>query len=67
MSASGSGSGSGWWPPRSRCGSRVVGGEVGVVEFLHRERVGEEPGARDAVGDPEVDRAVDGEPDDVVG
>ena len=37
------------------------------MELLHRQRVGEEAGARDAVGDPEVDGAVDRELDDVVG
>ena len=46
---------------------RVSAGEVCVVELLHREGVGEEAGARAAVGDPEVQRAVDGEPGDVVG
>ena len=37
------------------------------MELLHREGVGEEAGARAAVGDPQVQRTVDGEPGDVVG
>ena len=47
--------------------ARVSAGEVCVVELLHGEGVGEEAGARAAVGDPEVERTVDGEPGDVVG
>src|SRR4051812_16513715 len=48
-------------------GVGVVAGELLAVQFLHRQRGGEEPGARDAIGDPEVDGAVDWELDDVVG
>ena len=40
-------------------GDEVRLGYVRVVELLHRQRVPEEACARDAVGDPQVDRAVD--------
>src|SRR4051812_944871 len=46
---------------------RMAGREVLVVELLHRKRRGEESGARGALSDPQVDGAVDGELDDVVG
>ena len=52
---------------RARAGRRRGGGQLLAVQFFHRQRGGEEPGARDAIGDPEVDGAVDGELDDVVG
>jgi hypothetical protein len=40
---------------------------VVVVERFHRQGVGDEPGAWCAVGDPQVDRLVNGEAHDVVG
>ena len=47
-------------------GDQVLLGHVLVVQLLHRQGVAEEPGARDAIGDPEVDGTVDRELDDVV-
>lgn len=48
-------------------GLGVMDSEVLVMEFLHWERAREEPASWHALGDPEIDRAVDWELDDVVG
>jgi hypothetical protein len=48
-------------------GLGVMDSEVLVVELLHWEGAGEEPASWDALGDPEIDGAVDWELDDVVG
>ena len=65
--ASGSGSVAGWDAAAFALRLSVLTGEVGVVESLHGGLCGRGGRWRAAVGDPEVQRAVDGEAGDVVG